>query len=359
MNKFFMLLFLFSTNIIASELSECKIMAIGGIIEKKDANPYFILTKENIETYFSIRNIRFDNCHLSISEILTRKIKIDQNNIHIKKDRECEIEGYLTTEKNLKETKLLLSSVNYLFNIRANATIENNYIKTKIQLRKSIKGRDYLPTDEENNRKFKEYTEGKNLYSEYITYVLAIVNNQTIFNLEMSKNFAENPVIKFKFNSMKNARRIEIITINNNGLKRRQEVPIFQSKTTRITSPVILEESKVKDAVEKLSASAENSIKEKINLIIPEPFISCQSAIPIHITSNIDLESIAIFTDKTPNPVVAIFSNPSNGIIDYKFNIQIHNEGDSLFTVIGKGRDGKIYKTVKKSVLPRTYDGCL
>ena len=86
MNKIFMLLFLFFTNTIASELSKCKIMAIGGIIEKKDANPYFVLNnKENIETYFSIRAIRLDNCHLSMDEILTREIQINQNNFKIKK----------------------------------------------------------------------------------------------------------------------------------------------------------------------------------------------------------------------------------------------------------------------------------
>jgi len=372
MSKVFILLFLIYTNIIAADISKCKIMAIGGIIEKKDANPYFILNnKENIETYFSIKEIRLDNCRLSIAEILTRKIKINQNNIQIKKDRECEIEGYLTAEKNSKKTKLLLSSVNYLFNIRAKATVDNNYTKTKIQLKKSIKGRNYLPTDSENNYKFRKYTEGKQLYSEYITHVLATVENQIVFNLWTSRNFAKNPVFRFKFTNIKHGKTIEIITTNNKGLKRRQEVPIYQSKILKITSPVMLEESKVnistktfesrtvEEAVQELYGSIDNAVKEKINLVVEEPVISCQTSIPIHITSNIDLESITIFTDKTPNPVVAIFSNPSNGIIDYKFNIQIHAEGNCIFTVIGKGRDGRLYKTVKKSLLPYSYDGCL
>jgi len=347
-------------------------MAIGGIIEEKDANPYFILNnKENIGTYFSIRAIRLDNCHLSIDEILTREIQINQNNFKIKKDRECEIEGYLSVKRNSKVTKLLLSSVNYLFSIRAKATVDNNYTKSKIQLKKSIKGRSHLPLDNENNRKFKKYTEGKKLYSEYITHVLATVENQIVFNLWTSRNFVKNPVFRFKFNNIKNGRTIEIITTNNRGLKRRQEVPIYQSKILKITTPIMQEESKVnistktfesftvQEAIQELYGFIDNSVKEKINLIIPEPVISCQASIPIHITSNIDLESIAIFTNKTPNPVVAIFSNPSNGIINYKFNIQIHNEGDCFFTVIGKGRDGRMYKTVKKSLLPRSYDGCL
>ncbi len=339
MNKIFMLLFLIYTNIIASELSKCKIMAIGGIIEKKDANPYFILNnKENIETYFSINEIRLDNCRLSIDKILTREIQVNQNSFKIKKDQECEIEGYLTVERNSKKTKLLLSSVNYLFNIRAKATVDNNYTKTKIQLKKSIKGRNHLPHDNENNRRFKKYTMGKTLYSEYTTHVLATVENQIVFNLWTSRNFVKNPVFRFRFNNIKYGKTIELITTNNKGLKRRQEIPIYQSKILKTTIPVMLEESKVnistkifesrtvEEAVQELYGSIDSSVKEKINLVIPEPVIPCQASIPIHITSNIDLESIAIFTDKTPNPVVAIFSNPSNGIIDYKFNMQIHDD---------------------------------
>lgn len=376
MNKVFILLFLICTNIIAADISKCKIMAIGGIIEKKDNNPYFVLeNKENLETYFSIKAIRLDNCHLAIDEILTRKIQINQNSFQIKKDRECEIEGYLTVERNSKKTKLLLSSVNYLFNIRAKAKVDNDYTKTKIQLKKSIKGRNHLPHDDENNHRFRKYTEGKKLYSEHITHVLATVKNQTVLNLWRSRNFSWNPIIKFKFKNIKGAKTIELITTNNKGLKRRQEIPIYQPKQTMsgksIITPVILQEYKVnentevfeantvEEAIRELYGSIDSSVREKINLVIEEPVISCQTHIPIHITSNIDLESISLFTDKTPNPVVAIFSNPTTGTIDYKFNIQIHAEGDCTFTVIGKGRDGKIYKTVKKSLLPYSYDGCL
>ena len=298
-----------------------------------------------------------------------------KNSFKIKKDRENEIEGYLTHENKFTKTQLVLSSVNDLFNIRAKAKVDNNYTQTKIQLKKSIKGRDHLPHDDENIHRFKKYTEGKKLYTEDITHVLAIVKNRTVLNLWTSQNFARSPVIKFKFNNIQGAKTIELITTNNKGLKRRQEIPIRQSLKQTISrksitpvtvqkeninvNPKVFEASTVEEAVQELYGSIDSSIKEKIDLVVEEPFISCQTHIPIHITSNVDLESIAMFTDKTPTPVVAIFSNPSDGVIDYKFSIQIRAEGDCTFSVIGKGRDGKMYKTVKKSIISRSYDGCL
>lgn len=69
-------------------------------------------------------------------------------------------------------------------------------------------------------------------------------------------------------------------------------------------------------------------------------------SIPISISSDLDLETIAIFQDANPRSATAVFTVPKDGIIDYDFRIKMRKT--AVVTIVAKGRDGVLYTTSKE-----------
>ncbi len=112
----------------------------------------------------------------------------------------------------------------------------------------------------------------------------------------------------------------------------------------RETSPQTWEKNSSQDAIKELFGSTEG-ISGVIKLKAPK-LAENGASIPINIKSKVDLESIAVFQDANPRSAVAAFSVPEGGLVN--FDLRIKMKQTSNVTVMGKGRDGKLYKTVQK-----------
>ena len=64
-----------------------------------------------------------------------------------------------------------------------------------------------------------------------------------------------------------------------------------------------------------------------------------------------NLESVAIFSKGNLHPTIAVFSVPKDGIVDYFLNARSTKECHVKFIVVGKGRDGKLYHTLKEMLV--------
>lgn len=112
----------------------------------------------------------------------------------------------------------------------------------------------------------------------------------------------------------------------------------------RETSPETWEAKSSNEAIKELYGTADG-ISGVIKLKAPK-LAENGGSIPLNIKSKIDLESISVFQDANPRSAVAVFSVPEGALVD--FDLRIKMRKTSNITVIGKGRDGKLYKTVQE-----------
>lgn len=258
-------------------------------------------------------------------------------------------------------TVVIFAQDNSHLDMRAKAKSDGTLVKAKLQL--------YNPMiDFEAAKNYK-------MEANFITHITAIVENEIVLDISTSPFFVNNPVIKYKFKDVNQANAIKYIITNNKGEKKEHFFEIkreyklllekkqFKGSKTSVINfrekhPLVWEAKNSQEAIKDLYGSVENPIMNKINLIMPKR-INCGWSIPVRITSDVDLKSLAIFisTDKAVSPL-AIFSISPFSLIDYRFNIKIRGKQYSLIT-IGKDRNGNFYKVTNKGSLPYTDDGCL
>ncbi len=122
-------------------------------------------------------------------------------------------------------------------------------------------------------------------------------------------------------------------------------VPLSLSAVNfRESSPQTWEARHSVDAIKELYGSSDG-IAGVIKLKAPK-LAEDGASIPLNIKSKMDLESISVFQDANPRSAVAVFSIPKNGCVN--FDLRIKMKTTSNITAMGKGRDGKLYKTVQK-----------
>ena len=98
----------------------------------------------------------------------------------------------------------------------------------------------------------------------------------------------------------------------------------------------------LQEAITELYGSANLEKTDKIKLKAPK-LAENGGSIPINIKTKLDLESIAIFQNANPRSLVAVFTVPVGGIINYDLRMKMR--GTSDVTIVGKTRDGKLLTT--------------
>jgi len=208
----------------------------------------------------------------------------------------------------------------------------------------------------------------------FISHITAKIKNKIILDVSTSPSLGSNPKIKYKFKDIGHPKSIEyIITDNKSNTKelsfdikrkcsiksKKEKVEYlnnYQSVNFRKTNPKAWKARTYKEAVNELYGLIESPIKNKINIESPDSIV-CPDFY-VSISSNEDLESIAIFVLELSHPTIAVFSIPPNSIIDYQIKTQVKYPKYS-YIVIGKGRNGKFYKTMKTGKVERFSDACL
>jgi len=112
----------------------------------------------------------------------------------------------------------------------------------------------------------------------------------------------------------------------------------------RESSPQTWEKSNSTEAIKELYGSTEG-ISGVIKIKAPT-LAENGGSIPLKISSKIDFESISVFQDANPRAAVAAFSIPQGGVVNFDLRIKMRETSNII--VMGRARDGKLYKTVQK-----------
>ena len=122
-------------------------------------------------------------------------------------------------------------------------------------------------------------------------------------------------------------------------------LPVSLSATDfRATNPKTWEAADSASAIADMFGSAK-MISGKIKIKAPK-LAENGGAVPIGITSKIDVESVALFQDANPRSAVVVFELGKGGVFDLKTKIKMRKTAN--VTVVAKGKDGKLYSAVQK-----------
>lgn len=227
------------------------------------------------------------------------------------------------------------------------------------------------------------------LKDDFITHITAKVNSDRVLDIRTSPFLYKNPVIKYKFKNTRKANLINYtLTRNDNETKeflfninRNSNTQIEQITTPKIKSKVLIHNNykpwkavTIEDGIQEVYGDIEKPITDKIKISDGKYSIDFDYLLAgcgystLHITSEVDLESFAIFTDMLPRSTIAKFEISKHNIIDYELKIK---EGkiskndknqfinDFIIVVIGKDRNGKFYKETKKGKMLLNDDDCI
>lgn len=245
---------------------------------------------------------------------------------------------------------LLLAATNKELYIKAKIESKDRIVKAKILIKHPMIGYEY-------------YGDRRNPEENFISHITAMDTNKIIFDMSTSSYLRKNPGIEHEFNDMNRSNTIKYIIIDNKGneqefsfdIKRNNTITDLSKTTTSLKKDTAIDYKKLKpkvwkalttkEAVTELYGLIKKPITNKIMLSGPESGY-CEENIPIHISSDVDLESFAIFTDAIEHPAIAIFSIPNKSIVNFKLNVKIFKVcTDYSIIVVGKDRDGNIYRT--------------
>jgi len=225
----------------------------------------------------------------------------------------------------------------------------------------------------------REEAKVKKIKSDFITHIIAKVDNVKIYEAHTSGFVSKQPRIEFKVKKSLYGKTIKFIIVDNNGYIKSKSFKIEKSTTKKLkmesenkllfqnqrtNKPKVWEYKTSKEAIKAFYGSLEHN-NTGIDLELTDSFIqndityaNQMDRVNIKITSSIDLDSIGIFVDgnqaatqfeehSSPRSTVAIFVIPEEGIIDYDITIKL--KGSSDITIIGKNKNGNLHK-VSKSI---------
>lgn len=244
--------------------------------------------------------------------------------------------------------------------IKVNTKLQNEIFKIQLLLKSPMVG-------------YKEsqgigFRNGRVKSIDYITKVIVKSNNQIIFNINVNPYLSKNPLIKFKIKEAPISEKAELIVENNIGNTYSKMFIIKNVKKRNIAKKDTFKAKDknksfwiaptVDEAIEILYGSKEMT-HDVIN--ISTVGFTSPSYIPISINTDVELETLTILMTGNPQSAVATISIPSGKLLNFStklkliYPIQISKNKygkydithNTFITVIGKGRDEKLYRTTK------------
>lgn len=107
----------------------------------------------------------------------------------------------------------------------------------------------------------------------------------------------------------------------------------------------------VDDAMKELYGTSKTTVG-KVKLKAPD-IAENGAVVPLHISSKLAGKTVSVFQDANPESLVAVFTVPDNGIIDYKMRIKLAKTGTVTVVV----QDGSTLFSASKMVKV-TAGGC-
>ena len=119
----------------------------------------------------------------------------------------------------------------------------------------------------------------------------------------------------------------------------------------RKTAPKVWDAAKVESGMEQVFGTS-STVEGKVKLKAPE-IAENGAVVPVTVTSKLEGSRVAIFQDANPESVVAVFTVPKGGIINYQVRIKLAKSGNVTAVVEA---DGKLYSASKQVKV--TAGGC-
>ena len=251
-------------------------------------------------------------------------------------------------------TTHLLASNHDVINIKTK--VSKGIVKVKILIHSRMHGAEKV---KEGNKE------------DYINHVSVRVGNYIVYDASLSENLKSNPIIEFEYPFKNRGKTLEFITTNNQGGKSYQTKKIKHTPSLnqqyhvdskeqvfinyRDLKPDLWKKKTVREAIVELYGHTK-TIPGKIEICsTPEgPY----HTVNVNVRAKVLLESLLILTDANPSPAVALFHTAPDELINYNVPISMLKSSYGHIIVIGKGLDGKLYKTSHKvNVWTASCDG--
>jgi len=212
----------------------------------------------------------------------------------------------------------------------------------------------------------------KVLPANYIKHIKAIQGKAFVFDLATSIYYAGKSRIKFKYKKPNNANTLDFFITDHKdktselNIKIKKSTPLEVVAINRSSIPIVTKYNpdiwKAKSAQEvinKLSKETAEVLHEHLLTVRTLPkemfdtlgqnitYIQDDRHTVIHIKSDIQLESIAILSDRNKYALAALLTIPRNAIVDYTLAIKSGAgccKGEAIITILAKGIDGTIYR---------------
>ena len=233
--------------------------------------------------------------------------------------------------------------------IKIKAKQKNNIVrvKTLIPYKSITYSQAYKSTGDKSNAHF-------------ITQITAEVNKKIVFHMLSGPALSASPILKFTYLYPETGDMIKVTAKDNKGhiLQHSRKIKkSIHAKNSLIsqrsrnatnyksTKPKAWTENTVEGAIVELYGKTD-FIDSGIKLTAPK----CQYGhqVPIYITSDLALRSIAVFQSSTSYPTVAMITVYENQPINYYLRVNIISNGPEdtqMITVIGEDKEGKLYRT--------------
>lgn len=234
--------------------------------------------------------------------------------------------------------------------------------------------------DRSRNGEFGKYS------SNYVSNISATIDNISIFDAALSPYVYSQSYISFKFKDFTASDDITFNVIDNHGKRSQQSFKIIKKSTSKTknifskqnaVSPVVINPkawnaTTVDSAIEAIYGSSDVNILKTYfndnNIIYPPTtywgdgnclakncIIDTFYPLRVSIKSEIDLQSIAIFSTSTPRPLLAFLQILNNGVSNITIPFKLEKPGKLFF--IGKGKDGKLYRSESSNIEIILADG--
>ncbi len=113
----------------------------------------------------------------------------------------------------------------------------------------------------------------------------------------------------------------------------------------RETKAKAWEIEKSADAIKEMFGAGELKTTDKIKFTAPK-LAENGGSIPISLSTDLDIDTIALFQDANPRAATVVFSVPEGQKVDYSFRIKMRQT--AVVTIVAKAKDGTLYTVAKE-----------
>ncbi len=193
----------------------------------------------------------------------------------------------------------------------------------------------------------------------YIEHMTFKVGDRVVYDMSSSPHLSKNPIVKFKARNNTTDEKLTLAVTDNSAKVEHKSVNIrgkfvgnsfVQEKGSVVdfhqTHPLVWKEKTVQGAAKALYGDV---LYHEGNIKVMLPKVAENAgAIPITIVSEMDFESLAILSNTTEDPMIAVFNIPKGVKANYSLKFKARNYENEYVLIIAKGRDGKYYKVIKR-----------